>query len=84
MLIGRDFDRKQFGPVVMEYLAQKMESSLRQRESISPDRIIDLQFNDFIADGVGTVRRIYQHFNIVMTADTERRFSSMQTSTRWA
>ena len=74
MLIGRDFDRKQFGPVVMEYLARKMESSLRQRESISPDRMIDLQFNDFIADGVGTVRRIYQHFNIVMTADTERRF----------
>jgi hypothetical protein len=74
MLIGRDFDRKQFGPVVMEYLARKMESSLRQRASISPDRIIDLQFNDFIADGVGTVRRIYQHFNIAMTADAENRF----------
>lgn len=74
LLIGRDFDRKDFGPVVMEYLARKMESSLRQREIISPDRIIDLQFNDFIADGVAIVRRIYQHFNIAMTADAEKRF----------
>jgi hypothetical protein len=74
MLIGRDFDRKAFGPVVMEYLARKVESSLRQRENISAERIIDLQFNDFIADGVGTVRRIYQHFNIAMTAEAENRF----------
>lgn len=74
MLIGRDPDRKNLGPVVMEYLARKMESSLRQREIISPDRIIDLQFNDFIADGVGTVRHIYQNFNITMTADAEKRF----------
>ena len=74
MLTGRTFDRKQFGPVVMEYLARKMESSLQQREHISADRILDLQFTDFITDGVGTVRRIYQHFNIPMTAETENRF----------
>lgn len=74
MLAGRTFDRAQFGPVVMEYLARKVESSLKQREHISPDRILDLQFNDFIADGVGTVKRIYQHFGLPMTADTEQRF----------
>jgi hypothetical protein len=74
MLAGRTFDRKQFGPVVMEYLARKMESSLQQREQISADRILDLQFNDFIADGVGTVRRIYQYFHIPMSTDAENRF----------
>ncbi len=74
MLIGRDFDRKQFGPVVMEYLARKVESSLKQREHISADRIIDLQFNDFIADGVGTVRKIYDHFRLPLTADVENSF----------
>ncbi|HQQ63061.1 MAG TPA: sulfotransferase [Pseudomonadales bacterium] len=74
MLIGRDFDRKDFGPVVMEYLARKVESSLRQREHIDPSRIIDLQFNEFIADGVGTVRKIYQHFAMPMSADIENRF----------
>lgn len=36
MLIGREFDRKQFGAVVMEYLARKVEASLRQREQIRP------------------------------------------------
>jgi len=74
MLTGRTFDRKQFGPVVMEYLARKMESSLKQREQISADRILDLQFTDFIHDGVGTVRRIYEHFHIPMSADAEKRF----------
>ena len=74
MLIGRQFDRQQFGPVVMEYLARKVESSLAQREHIAPERILDLQFNDFIADGIGTVKRIYQHFHLPMSADTEQRF----------
>lgn len=74
MLIGRDFDRKQFGAVVMEYLARKVEASLRQREQIDPARILDLQFNDFIADGVGTARRIYQHFHLPMSAEVEQRF----------
>jgi hypothetical protein len=74
MLIGRDFDRKQFGPVVMEYLARKVESSLQQREQISSDRVLDLQFNDFIADSVGTAKRIYQHFNLPMTSEIEQHF----------
>jgi len=74
MLIGREFDRKQFGAVVMEYLARKVEASLRQREKIDPARIIDLQFNDFIADGVGTVKRIYQHFQMPMSAAVEQSF----------
>ncbi|MEZ5436387.1 MAG: sulfotransferase [Pseudomonadales bacterium] len=74
MLIGRDFDRKQFGAVVMEYLARKVEASLRQREKIDPARIIDVQFNDFIADGVGTVKRIYQHFQMPMSTAVEQSF----------
>lgn len=74
MLSDRNFDRQQFGAVVMEYLARKVEASLRQRERIDPARIIDLQFNDFIADGVGTVQRIYQHFGVPMTAVAEQRF----------
>ena len=74
MLIGREFDRKQFGAVVMEYLARKVEASLRQREKIDPARIIDVQFNDFIADGVGTVKRIYQHFQMPMSTAVEQSF----------
>lgn len=74
MLVGRQFDRKAFGPVVMEYLARKMESSLKQREHISSDRIIDLQFNDFIADSVGTARKIYEHFQLPINNATEQAF----------
>lgn len=71
MLIGREFDRKQFGVVVLEYLARKMEASLAQRKTISPQRIVDVQFNDFIHDSVGVAKKIYTHFHLPITKDVE-------------
>ncbi|MCC7517092.1 MAG: sulfotransferase [Pseudomonadales bacterium] len=74
MMIGREFDRQQFGKVVLEYLARKMEASIEQRKAIAPERVVDVQFNDFVADGVGTVKRIYQHFQLPLSQETEARF----------
>lgn len=68
MLMGeRDFNKNELGPVVMEYLAAKVESSLKQRENIAQSSILDLQFNDFIADSVGFVHNIYDYFNLEMS-----------------
>lgn len=72
----REFDRKAFGPVVMEYLARKVDTGIKQRELISADRVLDIQFNDFIQDGVGTVQKIYQHFNLAWTDEVAKRFKA--------
>lgn len=69
----RNYDKKTLGPVVMEYLAKKLEASLVQRESITKGAILDLQFNDFISDSVATVHKVYEHFDIEMTSKTQQR-----------
>lgn len=67
MLKDREFDKKQFGPVVMEYLARKVESSLEQRAKMDDRRILDLQFNDFVSNPVKLVHDIYDYFSLPMT-----------------
>ena len=72
-MAGRDgLDKHELGATVLEYLARKMEASLEQREHIDPQRVLDIQFNDFIADNVGTVERIYDYFNMPMSGQTAK------------
>lgn len=76
MMNDRDYDIKQLGPVTMEYLARKVESSLKQRENIDKSRILDLQFNDFVADSVQFVHGIYDYFKLPMTATAKQRIEA--------
>jgi len=70
----RDYDRKTLGPIVMEYLARKVETSLVQRENIDSARIFDGQFEDFIDDSVGFVGNIYEHFKLPLSNQTQQAF----------
>jgi hypothetical protein len=46
-----------------------LDASVTFRESgaIAPDRVVDIAFDDFMADQVGQVRRIYDHFGYEFT-----------------
>lgn len=72
LMTGRVHERRDLGPVVLEYLARKVEHSLRCRETIDGARIIDVAYTDFVADGVGTTEQIHSHFGIEMTPGLER------------
>lgn len=74
LMKGRAFERRDLGPVVMEYLARKMEHSMACRESIDPARIVDIRFDDIVAAPVGAVRSIYDHFRLPMPAVLEAAF----------
>ena len=80
MLSERIFDKKQFGSVVMEYLARKVESSLHQRDNMDDSRILDLQFNDFINDPVTLVHRIYDYYQLPISSSTEKAFADYATA----
>ena len=69
----RDYDKKTLGPIVLEYLAKKMESSLTQREGIDSKRILDLQFNDFVSNPLSFAYNIYDYFNLNMDNKTKNR-----------
>jgi hypothetical protein len=65
MMTHRDnFDPTQLGPVVMEYLARKMERALKARESFAPGRVIDIMFDDFVNDPLATAKSIHTSFDL--------------------
>lgn len=71
LMAGRcDLDRRELGLATLNYLADKLQSSYRQRERIDPKRILDLHFNHFIADPIAVVQRIYAHFELPLSDAT--------------
>ena len=41
--------------------------------TVAPDRIVDVQFRDFMADPFGTIGGIYDRFGLEYTAEAEAR-----------
>ena len=73
LMTNREFDKRTLGPVVMEYLAHKMEKAIAVRKQSDKARFIDIQFEDFIDQPIATVEKIYSHFKLPMSADTAKR-----------
>ncbi len=57
------------GPVVLEHIATSLERGLEARERTDPSRFIDVRFDDFIADNMGTAQRIYDHFELPLDGE---------------
>ncbi|MCB1615508.1 MAG: sulfotransferase [Pseudomonadales bacterium] len=58
------YDLHELGPVLLEYLARKLERGLQARSTMNPDRFIDIQFTDFVNNAVATAESIYAHFKL--------------------
>ena len=58
-----------------EYIVDGLDRSLDARESgvVGPDQVVDLQFAEFMTDPFGTIRTIYDHLDLELTAETEER-----------
>jgi hypothetical protein len=56
-------------------LAEGLERTMavRARGLVPPERVFDVRFREFMADEIGTVRRVYDHFAMPLTAETEAR-----------
>jgi len=76
LMINREFDKRELGPVVMEYLARKMEKAIAIRKKTDPARFIDIQFEDFIEQPLQTANRIYDHFHMPMSSDVTQRMKN--------
>lgn len=57
------------GPVVLEHIATSLERGLEARERTDPSRFIDVRFDDFIADNMGTAQQIYDHFELPLDGE---------------
>ncbi|TFH24188.1 MAG: sulfotransferase [Myxococcales bacterium] len=58
-----------------DYNARAYDLSVDARRSglIPPERVVDVQFRDYLADPVGIVRKIYDKFDVELTDQAERR-----------
>lgn len=64
MMVHREYELTTLGPVVLEYLARKLERGLNLRGQLDEARFLDIQFTDFIDDAVATAEQIYAHFKL--------------------
>jgi hypothetical protein len=80
LMVNREFDKRTLGPVVMEYLARKMEKAIAVRKTADKDRFMDIQFEDFIEQPIATVEKIYDHFHIPISTEAAERMSNYAAS----
>jgi hypothetical protein len=58
-----------------EYILLGLDRSVDARENgvVRADRVVDVQFSDFMADQIGTIRTIYDRFGMELTCEVEER-----------
>lgn len=59
-----EISREVLGPIVMDFYATSLERGLAVRDQCDPARFIDVNHDDFVADSLGVVERIYDHFDL--------------------
>jgi hypothetical protein len=58
-----------------EYIVEGLDRSVTAREdgTVAPDRVIDVQFDDFMADPFATIGSVYTSLGLELTPATEQR-----------
>jgi hypothetical protein len=58
-----------------DYILLGLDRSVDARENgtVGPDRVVDVQFADFMSDQIGTIRTIYDHFGMELASEVEER-----------
>jgi hypothetical protein len=71
-------DRAEIGREVVQSWTEGLARAMRVRHdgTIAPDRFFDVHYHDLLRDPINTIRRIYRHFDVPLTADAERRMRS--------
>ena len=57
------------------YIIEGLDRSVTARTdgTVAPERVIDVQFADFMADPFTTIRAVYEHIDVELTAPAEHR-----------
>lgn len=72
----RSINADELGQQVLNRLSTDVTSYLSQRQRCVPDRFLDLQYRDLISDPLGVVQRIYERFDLVLSADAAKRLQA--------
>ena len=75
-LYERDIDRREIALRQLEVWAAAAERAIEVRKRRDPAQFFDLHFQEFRADPVGSVRRIYEHFDHEMSPQAEQHLNA--------
>ena len=67
-----NLDKRELGPVVMDFYATSLERGLAARDAGDPARFLDVMHDEFVDDPLAVVERIYAHFELPLDADSRR------------
>ena len=59
-----EMSKQELGPIVMDFYATSLERGLALRDQCDPARFIDVKHDSFVADSMGVVGQIYDHFDL--------------------
>lgn len=73
----RSIDTRELGLQAMNRLAVDFDRYQELRLKCDSSRFLDLQYNDLVNDPLGTVRHIYNRFELVLTPEAEERMKTL-------
>ena len=64
LMMGNDIDKRELGPIVMDFYATSLERGVAVRDESDPARFVDVSHDDFVADGLAVAEKIHDHFGL--------------------
>jgi hypothetical protein len=74
----REVDTAYIAREQMESWAHAAEAGMRFRDEQGEAQFLDLQFRDFMADPIGSVKHIYAHFDQTLSPEGEKQLQAWQ------
>lgn len=71
-----EISKEELGPIVMDFYATSLERGLEARDRHQPARFIDVNHDDFVDDSMAVARRIYGHFELPLSDETQKRMEA--------
>jgi hypothetical protein len=71
VFMGEKADPKRVGRREMHFWALALERA-EQARTRAPGQVFDVEFSEFVADQLATVKAIYRHFGLTLTPGTEQ------------
>jgi hypothetical protein len=73
-------DARAVGRWQLDMLSDMVVGAVATRAAADPARFYDFHFDDVLSDPVGGVKRMYQHFELELSAEAERRMRAWHAS----
>lgn len=71
--VNMEVDRPTVAKASLKFQTDTLRRGLAEREHIDPKQFYDLDYRDLVADPIGSVRRIYDYWDIALSAEAETR-----------